>query len=206
MAKWRAALGIKVRTGRAVVVVMGGPTDAPRILAKAHIQVAFTFDEGAVYHVAQELPVDEARELLRRAEARFTELARSELAAIVKNLDTKIAAALMVAPPEKRLPKIDSILKVHPLVHAAEGELYRRVFATAARAVGAGPTRVAAGDLTQRASKALEMTPAKLTARLSALGKASGKPWAADQKEAALAAWLALAGCSAPERTARAAR
>ena len=30
--------------------------------------------------------------------------------------------------------------------------------------------------------------------RLDGLGKASGKPWAADQKQATLAAWIALAG------------
>src|SRR6185369_5929016 len=51
----RAALGLKVRTGRAVVVAMGGAVDVPAIFAKLRIDVAFTFDEGAVYHVAQGL-------------------------------------------------------------------------------------------------------------------------------------------------------
>ena len=98
-----------------------------------------------------------------------------------------------MAPPEKRLPPIESILKAQPLVHAAEGELYRRVFAAAAVSLGARPTRVPAGDLAGRAATALGMTPAILTTRLSALGKTSGKPWAAEQKQASLAAWLALA-------------
>jgi hypothetical protein len=38
------------------------------------------------------------------------------------------------------------------------------------------------------------MTRAKVEARLAAMGKASGRPWAAEQKQSALAAWLVLAG------------
>ena len=192
-AKRRAALGLKVRIGRAVVVAVGGPADAAEILAKAHIQVAFTFEEGAVFHAGQELPIEKARVLVRDAEARFTERARVELAAFAAQLDAKIVGAAMVAAPAKVLPPIESILKAHPLVHAAEGELYRRVFAGAAAAIGARPKRVAPDALEPRAAAALGLTPAKLAARLAALGKASGKPWAADQKQAALAAWLTLA-------------
>jgi len=50
--------------------------------------------------------------------------------------------------------------------------------------------------LAQRAATAAGLTPARLAARLAALGKASGKPWAADQKQATLAAWLSLATAS----------
>jgi hypothetical protein len=53
---------------------------------------------------------------------------------------------------------------------------------------------VPANALAGRAAVAAGLTPARLTARLAAMGKASGKPWAADQKQATLAAWIALAG------------
>lgn len=99
----------------------------------------------------------------------------------------------MVAPAGKPLPPIETILKRHPLVHAAEGELYRRVFSEAGAALGFRPTRLPANALARSAATAAGLTPAKLTAQLAAMGKASEKPWAADQKQATLVAWLALA-------------
>jgi hypothetical protein len=196
VAKRRVALGLSVHTGRAVVVAVGGSTGAPSILAKGAFQVAATFEEGAVFHMGQEMPLEEARAFIRDSEARFTARARAELTAFAAKLGdgVGIVAAAMVAPAAKVLPPIEAIVKAHPLVHAAEGELYRRVFGeAAAAALGAAPERVPADALTRRAASATGLTPAKLAAHLAAIGKASGKPWAADQKQAALAAWLVLA-------------
>lgn len=189
----RAALGLKVRTGRAIVVAVGGTVDAPEILAKTRIDVATTFEEGAVFHMAQQLDVKAARAYVDNAEARFIADARAQLTSIVAGLDARVVAVALVAPPRKRLPPFESILKAHPLLHAAEGELYRRVFAQAAVPTGPEPARVPAEELAARTAKALGLTQALLDSRLSALGKASGKPWAADQKQATLVAWLALA-------------
>jgi hypothetical protein len=191
--KRRAALGFSVHIGRAVVVAVGGPIEAPEILAKARIDVAFSFDEGAVFHAGQKLPVDKAQDLVRDAEIRFAKRACAELAAFTAGLDAKVVAASMVAADAKPLPPLESILKSHPLVHAAEGDLYRRVFTEAGASVGARPTRVPADALGRRTAAALGLKPATLAARLAAMGKASGKPWAADHKQAALAAWLVLA-------------
>ena len=191
-----AALGFSVHTGRAVVVAVAGPPDAAEILAKARIDVATTFDDGAVFHVGQQLPLEAARVLAHDAEVRFSELARSELAAFTGRLDARLVAAGMVAAEPKPLPPLEAILKSHALVHAAEGELYRRVFATAAAALGVEPQRVPADALARQTGAALGLPPSKLAARLATMGKASGKPWAADQKQAALVAWLALATAS----------
>jgi hypothetical protein len=199
----RAAIGLSVRTGRAAVVVIVGPLDAPEVIAKTRMQVAFTFDEGAVFHVAQDMPIDRARVFLREAEDAFVERARADLAELLAPLRVDVVAAGMVAPVQKKLPPLETILKAHPLVHAAEGELYRRVFAAAASTAGAEPTRVPADALARRVADALRLTPAELAARLSAMGKAAGRPWAAEHKQAALVAWLVLATAvgSAGKRT-----
>jgi hypothetical protein len=188
----RAALGLKVRTGRAVVVVVCGPAEAPQVLAKAQIDVATTFEEGAVFHAAQEMPIEAGRAHVRDAERRFVRTARDGLAAFVGGVQATVVGAGMAAPVAKTLPPFETIVKAHPMVHAAEGELYRRVFAEAAAAVAAPPERLPADALASRVAEALETTPARLAARLAAIGKASGRPWAADQKEATLAAWAAL--------------
>jgi hypothetical protein len=62
------------------------------------------------------------------------------------------------------------------------------VLAEASEAGGIRATRVPASELAARAARAIEISTALLAARLAAMGKASGKPWAADQKESALAA------------------
>jgi hypothetical protein len=48
-------------------------------------------------------------------------------------------------------------------------------------------------DAPGRARSALRRSEAKLKETLAALGKEIGRPWRADEKAAALAAWVALA-------------
>lgn len=189
----RAALGFTVRTGRVIVVALAAPVEAPEILAKARIDVATTFDEGAVFHSAQKLPLEKARTFVEESEDRFVERARTALGAFIAGLDAKIVATAMAAPARKSLPPFASILKAHPLLHAAEGELYRRVFTEGAAAVGPRPDRIGPDTLAKSTASALGLAPATLAAQLATMGKAAGRPWAADQKQAALAAWLALA-------------
>lgn len=175
------------------MIAVRGNVGAPVLVAKALAQVAFTFEEGAIFHVAQEKPFEAARTFLRDRERALVARARQELAGFIDPLDVEIVGAILAAPPPKALPALESILKSHPLVHAAEGELYRRVFADACTALGTRPERVPAETLASRVGKAVELSATKIAAHLAAMGKASGKPWAAEQKEAALAAWLALA-------------
>jgi hypothetical protein len=195
MASWRrVALGLVVHTGRADLVAVAKAGDDVEVVAKGRMVVAATFDEGAVFHAAQEMPVETARPFVDEAERRFTEKARAEFAAWIAPLSARVVGAAIVAGPPKTLPPLETILKAHPLLHASEGELYRRVFAAAvAQATGATPQRIPPKDLSARAAAAARLTPARLAARLAAIGKASGRPWAADQKQAALAAWIALA-------------
>jgi hypothetical protein len=171
------------------VVAIGGAPEGPVVLAKTRIDVATTFDEGAVFHVAQARPLGEARKLVRAREALFTRRARAALAEFVGTLDAKVVGIGLAAGPEKVLPPFETILKAHPLLHAAEGELYRRVFA-AAGARGARVVRLPPSEALARLAAARRVTVPKVAAHLAAMGKASGAPWAADQKQAALAAWL----------------
>jgi hypothetical protein len=189
---WRGALGLKPRTGWAAVIVIGGPVDAPELRAKTRIDVATTFEQGAVFHQGQALSLDEARALVHDAELRFVEHARAELLRLVADLGCTIAGAAVVGPVAKPLPPLESVLKSHALVHAAEGELYRRVFAEASAALGVTPTRLPRDALAASITAARGLTSAEIDARLALMGKASGKPWTVDQKEATLAGWVAL--------------
>ena len=132
--------------------------EAPAVLAKTRIDVATTFDEGAVFHVAQTRPLGEARRLVRAREALFTKRARAALADFVGALGAKVVGIGLAAGPEKVLPPFETILKAHPLLHAAEGELYRRVFAAAA----------------PRGARVVRLPPPELLARIAAAHRVDG--------------------------------
>ncbi len=191
-----AALGMKSHIGWAAVVALPGPVASAEVVAKRRIQMAGTFDEGAVYHKGQELPLTQAEALIRSSEERFERTAREalvDLAAELRAAGCEPVASGLVSGDGKALPRLPSILRSHALVHAAEGELYRRVLLRASEACRIPSLPIPAKEIEARAAAALGIAPARLPARLAALGKPSGRPWARDQKESALAAWIALA-------------
>ena len=113
-AKSPIALGLKVRTGRAVVVALRGSAAAPEVAAKTQIALATTFEEGAVYHAGQELELEQARALIEGARTRFIELARAELERCVRDLPGRPVACALVAPARKALPPLETILRTLP--------------------------------------------------------------------------------------------
>jgi hypothetical protein len=192
----RAALGISPHTGWAAVVAVSGSRLAPTVVAKHRIDMATTFEKGAVYHAGQALPLIRAEALIRTSEQTFTSLARDSLAGLAAELRGRglepIASAIL-AGGDRPLPPLEKILRSHALVHAAEGDLYRRVLALASEACAIPAALVSARDLRRRVAGASGLPEDRVDALLAELGKASGKPWARDQREAALAGWLALA-------------
>lgn len=193
----RAALGFSSHTGWAAVVAMAGPPDAPSVVAKRRVEMAATFEVGAVYHAGQELPFAKAEALVLSSEQKFEAVARASIAALaaeLRGLGLEPIASAVLAGSAKPLPPLEAILRSHALVHAAEGELYRRVLACASAACSIPPTFVPARDLPTRAARAAGIPEKRIVSKLAEIGNASGKPWARDQKDAALAAWIVLAG------------
>lgn len=195
------AIGMRAHTGWAAVVALAGPADAPEVVAKRRLEMASTFDEGAVFHQGRGLPLARAEAFIQSSEERFLRLAREALAGLASELRAAgyepVASALFGGA--RALPPLVSILKSHALVHAAEGELYRRVLLLASEACGI-PARLLSGEALPAATRALRAHPRRLAAQLAAMGTASGRPWAQDQKESALAAWIALAADGATDR------
>ena len=153
-------------------------------------------DAAAVYHAAQGMDVSKAEALIRASEQEFERAARVAIAAIAAELRTKglePVASAVVGNDAKPLPALDAILRSHALVHAAEGRLFRSIVARACEACGIRAILVPAKELSRHAMGALATSEAEMKARLTALGKASGRPWAQDEKESALAAFIALA-------------
>jgi hypothetical protein len=177
-----AALGLVPHTGWAWLVRVAGSGGQPRIELRARV-TACDVVAGELYHLAANERGDRERFVATRRAA-AVEQARRALAPHVGG-----ARAAVIVGPRRVLPSLERIVAAHPLTHAAEGELWRAVFAEACAAAGLTATRAEVGEvrrvLRQHGSSAVGafLTEGKRTV---------GSPWSREPQEAALAAWSAL--------------
>jgi hypothetical protein len=204
----RAAVGFREHTGWAAMVAVGGTGRAPVVLARGRFELCAKNLPRAVYHAARELDLAGAERLVRKVELAARRAADRQLQRTVEALDAsgyRVAGA-GIAMGSRRLPgELAEILASHPLVHAAEGQLFRDALVGAAELQGLPVTRFVQQDLYEQAADEVGMSDESLRAQLTGFGRALGPPWQQDQKEAAASAWLALA-CSERRQPARTAR
>jgi hypothetical protein len=192
----RVAIGLKSRIGRAALVIVGGEATTPVFVESREIKL---LPEGdwAPYHAADELPKAKQHAAVERAIAtahRLAEEAIRDAAARSRAAGHEpVGCGVLVG---KGMPKwtTDEILAVHVRMHVAEGELFREVLVAGARANHLALATLPDKSPLESAAKALGMKGAQLDASLAALGKAAGPPWRKEQKEAAAAALVVLAG------------
>ena len=87
---------------------------------------------------------------------------------------------------------IEEILAVHFRMHKAEGVLFRDALVRATKACGLRLVAIPEKLLTTHAERVLGTPVSGLVRTIAALGKSVGPPWGKDQKDAALAALVAL--------------
>ncbi len=152
----RTALGFRAHSGWAAAVAVAGTVDAPRILERRHIIIADPEMPGSKqpYHAAAELPFSKAEALVRRATESSRGLALEAVSAILNTLRSKghevAGCGESCAIPARTLPALERILAAHPLIHTAEGEMFRDVLAWAAEECGLRVTPTCAGKGTRR--------------------------------------------------------
>jgi len=190
----RAALGLKARTGRAVLVALAGGADDPRLIERLQFRL---LPEGAFapYHAAEGLDPEKARESVKRSIGDAHRLAESgirEAARRIAQAGYDLCGCAVLVGTGMPDWSTDEILAVHVRMHKAEGELFRDVLVAGARACDLQLTTLPDKSALDDASRRLGLTRACLDARLATLGKSAGPPWGKDQKEAAAAALVAL--------------
>ncbi len=178
------ALGFVAHTGWAAAVAVGG-SGAPRLLDRRRIElIEGGFEVAGVYHAAEGLPLAEGRRRVDAIRARAGEHAKETLASWIESLRKLggVPRRCAIIGPRKPPPAdLETILRSHALIHAAEGELYRAALASAAEERGLTVTTIPARELDLSAQTVRD------------LGREAGAPWGLDQKLAALAAALRLA-------------
>lgn len=180
-----AAIGIRPRSGWAMAVVVAAPPGW-EVLVRRRIEVVREGDPARPWHEAQSLGLapDEADALDEQVFTGARAVAGpavAELVAEVAALGHEVRAAGIVGEPQD-LPPAEQILRSHPMLHAAEDELYRSALTCAAAEAGVPVTCFHPKALPQAGY-------AELLARL---GKAAGRPWNADVRLATVVALEAL--------------
>jgi hypothetical protein len=193
------ALGLRAHSGWAALVALGCRDGEPVLVERRRIEM---IDPGDAYwakqpyHAAEGLDRSAAHDVVRRGIESAQRVARRELGraaqALAANGHRARACGVLVGAG---MPgwSVDEILSVHFRMHKAEGELFRSALLEAAEACDLATLAIPEKQLREHAQAALRRPGPAIDAALRALGRAAGPPWAADQKSAALAAWIAHA-------------
>jgi len=199
-----AAFGVRAHSGWAALVAVAGSVRAPEILDRRRISLV---DPGAPapkvpghgpeqpYHIAKELKPEEAEAYLARSAATTSKLANSameEVAATLLQRGFRITGCGIILASGRALPALEQILASHPMIHTAEGEFFRNAIREACRGMGIAVTGVRERDLFSSAAEKLDFAAARIKRKMEELRHSAGSPWTADQKNAAVAGFLAL--------------
>jgi hypothetical protein len=190
-------LGFAPHSGWAAVVLLAGSGAAPEVLARERIELCDAVLEGSKqpYHAIAALPLSEARRRLSQLEVSALALATEALRPLALRAHAAGATlrlAGILDSSGRSGANLAAILASHALIHTAEGNHFRAALAQACAAQGLRVTRVPQRELAARAAAVLQQTPLQLRAAVDSLGRDLGPPWGADQKDAALLAWLLL--------------
>ncbi|GAA2575157.1 hypothetical protein SMC26_30945 [Actinomadura fulvescens] len=187
-----AAIGFRDHSGWGVLVAVGGEDRSPRVLLRERVELLADPDLPAqVYHAAVGLDLDEAAGLIAAVERSARAAARTVVGAALTELKEYDVTAVALGLDRGELPEdLATVLANHTLLHVGEGELYREALADAAAARG---LRAVRHDFRSLAETAAPVLGADVRDRIAAWRREIGPPWARDHKDAALAAWLALA-------------
>jgi hypothetical protein len=193
-----AAIGFSVHTGWAASVSISGPLRAPRVVDRRRIRLADSDDtvRAEIYHRAARLSAAAAEKFVRESRAAAARRARAAIRTFRKSQPLVVAGIPLSAG---KLPSdLAAILRSHPFIHTAEGVFYREALAAAAEACGLEVVRIPRRELSDRFAAALGTDDAGARELLKELGGAVGPPWQRDQKDAVMAALVALALRRAP--------
>ena len=188
------AIGLRAKTARAIVVVVGGTADSPLVLAKTEIKL---WDPkfpatGQPYHHVMDLPGEEWPQAVQKSARAIEKIAIKALATLMKEQAVKGREVRAVATVGAKDRNLASIGNPHIRAHAAEGILFRRVLDNAAQKNGLLARAFAERDFDQILRHELGMKSDAVKKKLDQAARALPPPWRADEKLAAMAAWLVL--------------
>jgi hypothetical protein len=188
-----AALGFRVKSGWAAVVLVTGPIDSPALRDNwvIHLSDPRVPETRQPYHATfGELETD-AKKTNRRTDIvhRVTKQSVTKFLSDYRRKGYSITRASLVVGSQ-RDPA--TIANPHIRAHALEGQLFRSALEQALNAHGIRTAILLERDAYVTAGAQLKKPHDDVRQTIQNLGRCSDGPWRAEQKLAALGAWLAL--------------
>ena len=198
MPKTTATIGLRTKTAKAIAVALSGRT-APEFVQRWNLELydRDVPETGQPHHEVMELPWAEAQVAVRRYEERIENVTTERLRSLLEELRSRavdVRAIGIVGSPDRSLEKIGNH---HIRAHAAEGILFRRAVEIAATRCKLRWWHFSDRGFEDLAVNELERTSREVKTVMRAIGRSAGRPWRADERAAATAAWIVAAGRSA---------
>ena len=187
-----ATLGFRAKTAKAIAIALSD-RDAPRFVRRWNVELYDRAmpETGQPHHTVMELPWPDAQIAVRRFEQAIENVAVERLRALIDELrsdSVRVTCVGIVGSPDRDLAKIGN---PHIRAHAAEGILFRHAIEVAAKRC-----RLACRKFSDRGFEDFGQTAKQIKNVLDGIGRDAGRPWRADERAAATAAWIVL-GASA---------
>jgi hypothetical protein len=187
-------IGFRAKTARAIAVALARGNSAPTYLARWNVSLCDPLvpATGQPHHEVMELPWIDAQSAVRPLESRIERVAIETLSALLSELRSRgcrVDGVGVVGSPDRNLERIGNS---HIRAHAAEGILFRRVLEVAATKHNLRWRSFSDRGFEEIAALELRRKPQEIKAALATIGHSAGKPWRADERAAATAAWLVL--------------
>lgn len=189
-----ATLGLRVRSGRAIAVLLAGSADRPELVDTRLVRLSDPAVPASVqpYHAA--LVQHQLREM-RKAERlvsvvrQFTDRSVNELLDLYRDRGYTVCRTALVVGS---LIDPETVRNQHMRAHALEGRLFRVVLEEAVTAAGLGCRLILERDAYSEGAAALSRAADALKRAVTDMGRSWDGSWRADEKLATVAAWIEL--------------
>src|ERR1700674_1068045 len=191
-----AAIGFRVHSGWAALVIVAGSPLTPAVLDRRRIDLADRAIQGSVqpYHASKELGLEKAESFLKRCTDSSRSLARAALQKAIDDLGgaRDVIGCGLLLGSGRPMTTLEATLASHAAIHTAEGHFFREALIHATGQCGLSCKGVREKELYTVAAARFRLPPDELQRRVNRIGKSLGPPWTQDQKGAALVGWLAM--------------
>ncbi len=186
-----------MHSGWGVLLGVAGDANELEVIYRRRVVVTDRAVPGGnqPYHHAASLGSQESERYLANYAAVSERLAFAAIGEVIRELDRRdyrtVGSAVLLASG-RPLPSLAKILASHPLIHTAEGDLFRNVISQACEQLKIPVTAIPERELDERARTAFGKAASRVQRMIASLGSSIGPPWTKDHKSAALAAAMIL--------------
>ena len=182
----RAAIGVRTHSGWGALVVVSNADGALEVIDRRRVVITAPGTAGVKqpYHFAENLELPEAETFIGKCFRDSEHLAASAIQPLLGELRDRryrVVGSAILQASGRPLPPLANILASHALIHAAEGEFFRRAFRKAFEGLDLAVTGFRERDLDECARAAFGTAASRIRQQISTLGRILGPPWTQDQ-------------------------